>query len=77
MEVRALSECIKENLWIWVLAAVILAAVLSQNRKNEHIEIIAAFFEILGDILGLLALQARTSCCEGSECDGSGCSSCA
>lgn len=52
-----MSKLSGKNVWILVLAAVILAAALSKGQSGEDISLSAAFFTVLGDILALLALQ--------------------
>ncbi len=52
-----------------VAAAAALSAALAQGRTAEELNVLAAFFTILGDDLTLLALQAP-SCGEGQGADG-------
>lgn len=52
-----------------VAAAAALSAGLAQGRTAEELNVLAAFFTILGDDLALLALQAP-SCGEGQRGNG-------
>lgn len=61
-----MSKLTGKNVWILVLAAVILAAVLAKDQCEEDISLAGAFFTVLGDILALLALQPGLPACPDS-----------
>lgn len=50
-----------------LLLSTLLAIQMAQELSNDDLELIATFFEVLGNNLALLALRQEESCPPGEE----------
>lgn len=52
----SLSRLLKSDVWLLLILAVVIAAILVCSQSTEKSEKLGAFFEVLGDAIALLAL---------------------
>lgn len=59
-----MSSLLKSDVWLLLILAAVIAAVLIYSQSTEKAEKLAAFFEVLGDGMALLSLYGSGgSCC--------------
>lgn len=51
-----MSRLLKSDVWLLLILAVVIAAILIYSQSSEQSEKLGAFFEVLGDAMALLAL---------------------
>lgn len=53
-----MSRLLQSDVWLLLILAAVIAAVLICSQSAEKSEKLSAFFEVLGDAMALLALQS-------------------
>lgn len=56
-----MSCLLKSDVWLLLILAAVIAAILICSQSTEKAEKLGAFFEVLGDAMALLALNS--GCC--------------
>ena len=53
-----MSRLLQSDVWLLLILAAAIAAILICSQSEEKAEKLAAFFEVLGDAMALLALNS-------------------
>lgn len=59
-----MTELLKSDVWLLLILAAVLAAILVHCHSTEKAEKSAAFFTVLGDAMILLLMCRKESPCE-------------